>query len=90
VKAFKQHWAKYLVRSHNDFGMPRWEGSEAERLMKQDMKEGKHAGLTPLAFRATHPTNFGPIPLPIFRDHIYQELKLWKFHNKYGNGRWED
>ena len=44
-KAFKQCRAKYPVRSHNDFGMPRWEGSEAERLMKKDINEGKHAGL---------------------------------------------
>ena len=84
LKAFKQYRAKYPIRSHNDFGMPRWEGSEAERLMKQDMKEGKHAGLKPHQFRATRPAVFGVIPLPIFRDHIYQELKLWKFHNKYG------
>jgi len=84
LKAFKQYRAKYPIRSHNDFGMPRWEGSEAERLMKKDMKEGKHAGLKPEEFRATRPTVFGVIPLPIFRDHIYQELKLWKFHNKYG------
>jgi len=90
LKAFKQYRAKYPVRSHNDFGMPRWEGSEAERLMKKDMKEGKHAGLKPEEFRATRPTVFGVIPLPVFRDHIYQELKLWKFHNKYGNGGWED
>ena len=26
-KAFKQYRAKYPVRSHNDLGMPRWEGS---------------------------------------------------------------
>ena len=90
LKAFKQHRAKCPIRSHNDFGMPRWEGSEAERLMKKDMKEGKHAGLKPEEFRATRPTVFGVIPLPVFRDHIYQELKLWKFHNKCGNGGWED
>ena len=52
--------------------------------MKQDMKEGKHAGKKPDEFRATRPDVFGVMPLPIFRDHMCQELKLWKFHNKCG------
>jgi hypothetical protein len=84
LKAFNQYRAKYPIRSHNDFGMPRWDGSDAQRLLKKDMQEGKQAGLKPSQFRATRP-EFTAIPLPVFTDHIYQEQKLIKFQNQYGN-----
>jgi len=84
LKAFKQYREKYPVRSHNDIGLPRWEGSDAEKYLKKDIKEGKHAGLKPDEFRATRPTIFGAWPLPVFRNHIYQELRLRKFHNEHG------
>jgi len=84
LKAFKQHRAKHPIRSHADLGMPHWEGSEAERLMKKDMQEGKHVGKKPSQFRATRPNVFGLIPKPIWYDHVCQELKLWKFCNKCG------
>jgi len=64
--------------------MPRWEGSEAERLMKKDINEGKHAGSKPEAFRATRPDVFGLMLLRIFHDHICQEIKLRRFHNVHG------
>jgi len=84
LKAFEQYRAKYPVRSHNDIGVPRWEGSEAEKFMKQDITEGRHAGLYPSVFRATRPIIFGAIPLPDFTNHLYQELRLRKFQNQYG------
>lgn len=84
LKAYEQYREKYPVRSHNDIGMPRWEGSEAEKYLKKDIKEGKHAGLKPAEFRATRPTIFGAVPLPVFRNHLYQELRLRKFHNQHG------
>ena len=79
-EAYKQYRAAHPVRTHNDFGFPRWQGSEAERLLKKDMSEGKHVGLKPQEFRLTRP-QFLAIPLPIFRDHIYQEQRLGKFHH---------
>ena len=53
-------------------GYPRWNGSSAERLLKQDITAGRHEGRKPEALRSTR-DEYGAFPDKVFRGHIYQE-----------------
>jgi len=53
---------------------PRWEGSEAERLLKLDMEEGLHKVLRPQEPIYNHPEYAG-WPLEVFRNHIHQNMR---------------
>lgn len=55
----------------------RWVGSEAERLLKQDVDAGRHVGLQPQELRATR-AEYKQWPLKTFRDHIQQEVRSRK------------
>ncbi len=70
------------IKTHNHRGELRWAGSEAQRLLKQDMKEGKHVQYFghPQEFRATRP-EYQEYAKETFRKHIHQEKRLWKFKN---------
>lgn len=56
------------------FSYPRWNGSEAERLLKIEVDNGSHARMPP---RALHKTEgaYQCFPIGIFRNHIYQEVR---------------
>jgi len=54
---------------------PRWQGSEAERCLQQDIDNNKHKIMTPQQLKATRQQQYGPYPLKVFSDHIQQELR---------------
>lgn len=56
---------------------PHWQGSEAERLLQEDINNGKHLGMKPQELRNTH-AEYKVYPLKVFRDHIQQELRARK------------
>jgi hypothetical protein len=58
-------------------GYPRWDRSDAERLLKVDVDKGKHAQMTPQKLRACE-TAYEEFPLEVFRKHIYQETRSRK------------
>jgi len=62
----------------NHWGEPRWDGSEAQRLLKEDIANGKHEGIQPLELwrsrQEYHSTDSNR-----FRQHIYQEIRTVKF-----------
>ena len=62
----------------NHRGEPRWEGSQAERLLKRDIDNRQHETLTPKALHNTQ-KEYKDYPLLVFRKHIYQEVKRRKF-----------
>jgi hypothetical protein len=64
--------------THNHRGEPRWEGSEAERLLKLDIEEDKHKGMEPKDFYLSR-TEYQDYPLGVFRKHIDQEERCRKF-----------
>lgn len=69
----------YPKAEHNHRGEPRWEGSEAERLLRLDMDEGKHKIMKPIKLyhsRSEYNENY---PLTVFRKHIGQEEQLRKY-----------
>ena len=65
-------------RAHNDRGEPRWEGSEAERLLQQDVKDGKDKTMKPHDLWFSH-EEYQKYPKDVFRGHIYQERRCQKF-----------
>jgi hypothetical protein len=66
-------------RAANHRGEPRWEGSEAERLLRLDMDEGKHQRMKPRELYQTRQQYYGNYPLTVFRGHIGQEEKRRKY-----------
>lgn len=75
-----QHDRKlFPIRETNYRGEPRWPGSVAERLLKQDIKEGKHLAMAPLAFYDSR-DEYKLYSTDVIRAHIYQEVKLQKYY----------
>ncbi len=72
------------VPTHNHRGEPRWEGSEAQRLLRQDIDLGNHLDLMPRDLFMSEPDYYDNYPLEVFRKHIEQEVKLRKFLHLYG------
>lgn len=65
-------------KATNHRGEPRWEGSEAERLLKKDIEDGKHKNLKPKALYESQ-NEYMKYSLAAFRGHIYQEVQTRKF-----------
>jgi hypothetical protein len=63
----------------NHRGEPRWEGSEAERLLRLDMDEEKHRTLKPRELYMTRQQYHDNYPLKVFRGHIDQEERRRKY-----------
>jgi hypothetical protein len=63
----------------NHRGEPRWEGSEAVRLLRLDMDEGKHHTMRPRDLYQTRPQYYENYPLTVFRGHIDQEERRRKY-----------
>jgi len=60
--------------SNDPRGYPVFQGSEAERLLKEDMDEGLHEELAPKALYNRR-EEYKEWPLDVFRGHIQQELR---------------
>jgi len=55
-------------------GHPRWKGSEAEKLLKVDIDNGRVKLMEPKDLRETS-LEYKKFPLHVFRKHIHQELR---------------
>ena len=53
---------------------PHWDGSEAQRLLKIDVKNGKNNTMAPCKLRMTR-EEYNSYPLDVFRKHIHQEVR---------------
>ena len=68
-----QHDLNLYPRSKDDFhGYPRWDGSAAQRFLKEDINAGKHITLMPKDLQKTR-AEYKLFPLKVFSDHICQE-----------------
>jgi hypothetical protein len=63
-------------------GYPRWDGLDAQRLLKDDMETWLTNHFDPSILWETRP-EYKAFPLKVFRDHIYQEV--W---SKTGSSYW--
>ena len=66
-------------KTHNYRGEPVWEGSEYQRLFRQDMDAGLHLTKTPTEFHQSREEYYKNYPLKVFREHIHQEVRRRKF-----------
>ena len=76
--------ANHPTPAFNCRGEPQWNGSEAQKLLKALVSEGKHMGEEPKKLHAAKP-EFEVHSLQTFRDHICQEERRLKF-NRYVQG----
>jgi len=76
-KAFDNFRKNHPRPLEDQNGTPLWDGSKAQRMLKQDMQEGKHKVGAPRELWISQP-EYQVYELQVFRDHIYQEERLWK------------
>jgi hypothetical protein len=69
--------------THASNGVPRWEGSDAERLLKEDITAGLHTQMAPRVLFRTRAEYYEVFTLDQFRGHIAQEVELRKFKTSY-------
>ena len=55
-------------------GLPRWDGSEAQGLLKMDVDDGKHDSMQPKDLYESR-VEYEVFSLEVFRKHIYQETR---------------
>lgn len=93
-KAFNNFRALYPRPTHDHKGVPLWDGSDAQKFLKQLMAEGKHEGIAPKDLWDNEDEQlrkaFQVYTLDVFRKHIYQELRLWKLANYLEDKREEE
>jgi hypothetical protein len=80
--ALLQDRAQYPVPTHNAAGVLRWAGSEAEEMMKLDVRRYLDDGVQPkeiFASRAVYQCH----GLKKVREHMHQEIKRIKFNRSY-------
>jgi hypothetical protein len=58
----------------------RWDGSEAQRLLKKAVQEGEHVGIAPGALRLKS-TELKKFPLRVFQKHVVQEINTSRTSN---------
>jgi hypothetical protein len=78
MHAFQIFRNNFPAKPHNHRGELRWEGSEAQALLKEDIEEGKHLEFgRPKLFWLSRP-EYQLFKQSIFRGHIDQEKRLGK------------
>ena len=85
LAALIQDRAQYPCPTHNAAGVLRWEGSEAEAMLKLDVSNHLHEQMTPMELYYSR-AMYQLYKLEKFRGHIHQEIKRRKFiRHYYGN-----
>jgi hypothetical protein len=74
--ALKNDQALYPTNPLTPWGYPRWQGSGAEELMKNDVKNGQHMKVKPRKLQSMEEREpYRIFPLAVIRGHIYQEKR---------------
>ena len=81
LKAYTAAKLNHPTPQFNHRGEPQWNGSEAQKQLKELIASGGHIEKEPKELWAGN-TEFRKYLLKSFRDHIYQEQRLQKF-NRY-------
>jgi hypothetical protein len=66
--------------THNNHGEVDFRLSPAKDLLRSDVQQGRHIGLTPSEFQRTRP-EYMVFPAGKFKDRIYQAVRRMKFIN---------
>jgi len=75
-QAFVQYRLNHPVVAANDGSRkyPRWNGSDAERMLKEDIESGALVSMRPRELRLSR-SEYQKWPLQVFRGHIHQEIR---------------
>jgi hypothetical protein len=63
---------------HDHRGFPKWDVSEAQKLLSKDVEDGKDKTCSPQELWHSNDA-YKEFPLEVFRGHIYQERRRQKF-----------
>eukprot|EP00797_Seminavis_robusta_P025983 Sro462_g148020.1 n/a (205) ;mRNA; r:49942-50556 len=77
--AYNNFLANHPRSEFDSMGRPRWEGSEAERLMKADMADGTHKTFSAPKLFYESRDEYQQFSLTVFRGHIDQEIRLQNY-----------
>ena len=69
----------FPISTHNYKGEPRWEGSNVQKQLREDIKEGLHLETTPEEFYNSRELYTKFYCQETIRQHIYQEIKFQKY-----------
>ena len=78
-EAFIIAFQKHPAPTHNHRGEPQWNGSAAQALLAEDMKNGLHLKMTPAQLHQMRDEYKEIKKLSVFRDHIHQNLWTAKY-----------
>jgi hypothetical protein len=70
--------------ANTSLGYPRWDGSVAQRLLREDVEAGLTRRYEPKELYQMQP-EYQAFPLVVFRDHIYQEERSRRDRNYWLN-----
>ena len=71
-RAYEHDMTLYPRKTESVRGYKMWEGSTAQKLLRQDVKNKVHKNHSPKELHRTRP-EYLEFPLDVFRKHIYQE-----------------
>ena len=80
--AYAHDRVMYPTPTHNPNGILRWEGSDAETLLRADVEAGVHNAMTPKQMYLSRPA-YQMFTQRQFAGHIYQEIRRRKFVQSY-------
>ena len=78
LKAYQIAKANHPTPEFNSRGEPQWNGSPAQKLLKEAISNNEHVGKQPADLWNSR-EEYKVYSLTTFRDHIYQEERLLKF-----------
>jgi len=82
LRLLQQDRITHPAPAFNHRGEPRWEGSDVQKLLKQDVKNKVHETKMHTQFYLSRP-EYQTLPKRILVAHIEQEVKLTKFKKQY-------
>lgn len=77
-KGLRHDRRQFPTPKTNHRGKPRWEGSDADKWLKEDVKAGVHKHNRPSQLYRTRDA-YQEFPLAVFCKHVYQEVRFQKF-----------
>jgi hypothetical protein len=74
----------YPIGLFDSSGLPRWHGSSAAVLLKEDLLAGRYTIGQPKVLYQSR-AEYQRFPLTVFRRHIHQQIKTEKYWKYYGD-----
>lgn len=79
--ALEKYREKYPSKTHHADGRPLFYLSNAHKLLRQDIKDGKQKEMSIRDLRKSRPEYLAPWSKKEFKERVYQEVRYWKFCN---------